>query len=61
MIVMVMMLIGIGAAYADASLGGNQWCWQPASSTVSFCDFSTYSSCMSANRGKEAGTCFRRG
>jgi hypothetical protein len=60
MIVMLMMLIGIGATHADASLGGNQWCWQPASGTVAFCDFQSYGSCMSANQGKEEGTCFRR-
>jgi hypothetical protein len=55
MIVMLMMLIGVGAAYADSSLGQNPWCWQSASGTVSFCDYSTYGSCMSANTGKEAG------
>jgi hypothetical protein len=56
---MVMMLLGI--AVADSSLGQGQWCWQPASGTVMFCDFSSYSTCMAANRGKEEGSCFRRG
>jgi hypothetical protein len=47
-------------AQADnSSLGQNKWCWQPASGTVMFCDYTTYSSCVSANRGKEDGTCVR--
>jgi hypothetical protein len=58
---MVMMLVGSTVVAADnSSLGEGLWCWQPASGTVMFCDYSTFSTCMAANRGKEEGTCFRR-
>jgi hypothetical protein len=59
MLVMMMTML-LGIAVADSSLGEGRWCWQPASSTVMFCDYSSFSTCMAANSQKEMGACFRR-
>ena len=51
----------VAAIIVGQQTGQNQWCWVPASSNSVFCDYSTFGSCMSANQGKEAGTCVQRG
>jgi hypothetical protein len=54
------LLLGIcvlAAAGDNSRQGQNAWCWQSESSTVMYCDYSTYGSCQSANRGKEHGAC----
>jgi hypothetical protein len=50
----------VAAIIVAQQTGQSQWCWVPASSNVTFCDYSTFGSCMSANRGKEDGTCVQR-
>ena len=58
---LALLLAASGAAVACSDqVGQSQWCWQSESSTVMFCDYSTYGSCQSANRGKEPGTCVQK-
>jgi hypothetical protein len=59
-IILAMILASIGGTVQAQSLGQNRWCWQPASSTVMFCDYTTYQSCVSSH-GKEEGTCVKGG
>jgi hypothetical protein len=56
----LLLAFGVAAVARNDQLGQGQWCWQSESSTVMFCDFSSYGSCQSANRGKERGTCVHR-
>ena len=58
---LALLLAASGAAVARTDqVGQSQWCWQSESSTVMVCDYSTYGSCQSANRGKEPGTCVQK-
>jgi len=41
-------------------VGQSDWCWVSEHSDVQFCDYSSFGSCQSANRGKEPGTCVQR-
>jgi hypothetical protein len=50
----------VAAAARNDQVGQGQWCWQSASSTVMFCDYSSFGSCQSANREKEPGTCVQK-
>jgi hypothetical protein len=56
----LLLAFGVAAVARNDQLGQGQWCWQSESSTVMFCDFSSYGSCQSANRGKERGNCVHR-
>jgi hypothetical protein len=49
----LLLATSVAAVARNDQVGQGQWCWQSESSTVMFCDYSTYGSCQSANRGKE--------
>ena len=50
----LLLAISIAAVARNDQVGQGQWCWQPASSTVMFCDFSSYGSCGGAQRPRRA-------
>ena len=52
----LLLAFGVAAVARNDQVGQGQSCWQSGSSTGMFCDYSTYGSCQSANRGKEPGT-----
>jgi hypothetical protein len=52
--------LSVVAMARNDQVGQSQWCWQSESSTVMFCDYPSYGSCRSANRGKEQGTCVQK-
>jgi hypothetical protein len=56
----LLLATSVAAVARNDQVGQGQWCWQSESSTVMFCDFSSYASCQSANRGKEPGTCVQK-
>jgi hypothetical protein len=56
----LLLATSVAAVARNDQVGQSQWCWQSESSTVMFCDFSSYASCQSANRGKEPGTCVQK-
>jgi hypothetical protein len=56
----LLLAFGVAAVARNDQVGQGQWCWQSESSTVMFCDYSSYGSCQSANRGKEQGTCLQK-
>jgi hypothetical protein len=56
----LLLAASVAAVARNDQVGQGKWCWQSDSSTVMFCDYSSYGSCQSANRGKEAGTCVRK-
>ena len=56
----LLLAASVAAVARNDQVGQGQWCWQSESSTISFCDYSSYGSCQSANRGKEPGTCVQR-
>jgi hypothetical protein len=56
----LLLAASVAAVARNDQVGQGQWCWQPASSTVMFCDYSTYGSCQSANREKEQGACVQK-
>jgi hypothetical protein len=56
----LLLAASVAAVARNDQVGQSQWCWQSASSTVMFCDYSSYGSCQSANRGKEQGTCVQK-
>jgi len=50
----------VAAIIVAQQTGQSPWCWVPATSNATFCDYSTFGSCMAANKDKEAGTCVQR-
>ena len=56
----LLLAASVAAVARNDQVGQGQWCWQSESSTVMFCDYSSYGSCQSANRGKEPGTCVQK-
>ena len=55
------LLPAFSVAFARSNqVGQSDWCWVSERSDVQFCDYSSYGSCQSANRGKEPGTCVHR-
>jgi hypothetical protein len=56
----LLLAASVAAVARNDQVGQGQWCWQSASSTVMFCDYSSYGSCQSANRGKEEGSCVQK-
>jgi len=55
----ILSIIVVTMVFAQQT-GQSRWCWVPANSNATFCDYSTFGSCMSANQGKEPGTCVQR-
>ena len=51
---------GVAAVARNDQVGQSAWCWGSEHSDVAFCDYSSYGSCQSANRGKEYGTCVQK-
>jgi hypothetical protein len=56
----LLLATSVAAVARNDQVGQGEWCWQSESSTVMVCDYSTYGSCQSANRGKEPGTCVQK-
>jgi len=44
---------------SNSQQGQSPWCWAASSSSVVFCDYSTYDTCRDANKSND-GTCVRR-
>ena len=58
--VALLLAASIAAVARNDQVGQSPWCWVSEHSDVAFCDYSTYGSCQSANRGKEQGTCLQK-
>jgi hypothetical protein len=53
LIISAMMLLPVAAS--AQVLGQNAWCFVPPGSEVLFCDYTSYSSCLDANRSQVSG------
>jgi hypothetical protein len=51
----LLLATSVAAVARNDQVGQGQWCWVSEHSGVAFCDYSTYGSCQSANRGKRTG------
>ena len=50
----------VAAIIVAQQTGQSPRCWVPATSNATFCDYSTFGSCMAANKDTEARTCVQR-
>jgi hypothetical protein len=56
----LLLATSVAAVASNDQVGQSPWCWVSEHSDVAFCDYSSFGSCQSANRGKEQGTCVQR-
>ena len=56
----VLLATGVAAIARNDQVGQSPWCWVSEHSDVAFCDYSSFGSCQSVNRGKEVGTCVQK-